>query len=69
MFAKSVFGDIFVGVQWIGEFIIRMRAMGFLLIACMVLVNLKQFTNGRTTLKVITTTYVSTTTKYVCKSI
>jgi hypothetical protein len=35
----------------------------------MVLVNLKQFTNGRTTLKVITTTYVSTTTKYVCKSI
>jgi hypothetical protein len=30
---------------------------------------LKTFTNGRITLKVITNTYVSTTTKYVCKYI
>lgn len=31
MFTKSVFGDIFVGVQWIGAFIVIMRALGFVL--------------------------------------
>jgi hypothetical protein len=41
MFTKYVFGDIFVGVQWISAIIVIMRAMGFVLIACMVLMNLK----------------------------
>jgi hypothetical protein len=45
-----------------------MGAMGFVLNHLHGIGGLKTFTNGRTILKVITT-YVSTTTKYVCKYI
>ncbi len=69
MFTKSMFGDIFVGVQWISAFIVIMGAMGFVLNHLHGIGELKTFTNGRITLKVITNTYVSTTTKYVCKYI